>query len=73
MDLVLITLLTAQTGSGGANGRGGASVATSFLDFKDQEACTAAAKALSVKFDTFPGTTTGVGGIYRIIATCVAR
>ena len=71
--LVIITLLTAQTGTGGASSRAGVSTTTTFLDFKDQETCTAAANALAVRSDTFPGTTTGVGGIYRIIAKCVAR
>jgi hypothetical protein len=71
--LVIITLLTAQTGSGGANGRGGVGTTTTFLDFKDQETCNAAANAVAVKTDTFPGTATSVGGIYRIIAKCVAR
>jgi hypothetical protein len=71
--LVIITLLTAQTGSGGANGRGGVSTTTTFLDFKDQETCDRAASALAVKSDAFPGTATSVGGVYRIIAKCVAR
>ena len=71
--LVIITLLTAQTGSGGAYSRSGASTTTTFLDFKDQETCTAASKALAVKSDAYPGGATGVGGIYRIIAKCVAR
>jgi hypothetical protein len=71
--LVLITLLTAQTGSGGANGRGGVSAATAFLDFKDQESCNTAANALAVKADTFPGGATSIGGVYRIIAKCIAR
>jgi hypothetical protein len=71
--LVIITLLTAQTGSGGAYSRSGASTTTTFLDFKDQKTCTAASNTLSVKSNTYPGGATGVGGIYRIIATCVAR
>jgi hypothetical protein len=60
--LVIITLLTAQTGSGGANGRGGVSTTTTFLDFRDQETCNAAANALAVKTETFPGTATTWAG-----------
>jgi hypothetical protein len=71
--LVIITLLTAQSGGGGAYNRSGASTTTSFLDFKDRQSCTAASNALAVKSDTFPGGATGVGGIYQIIAKCVAR
>jgi hypothetical protein len=44
-----------------------------FLDFKDQATCTAAAKDLAIQSETFPGTATGIGGTYRIIAKCVAR
>ena len=71
--LVIITFLTAQACTGGANSRAGVSTTTTFLDFKDQETCTVASNALAVKSDTFPGTTTGVGGIYRTITKCVAR
>ena len=71
--LIIITLLTAQTGSAGANARGGVSTTTTFLDFKDQPTCTAAANAIAVQSETFPGTVTGVGGVYRIIAKCIAR
>jgi hypothetical protein len=62
--LVIITLLTAQTGSAGAN---------AFLDFKDQAKCTDAANALAVQSVASPGTTTSIGGDYRIIAKCIAR
>ncbi|MBV9532174.1 MAG: hypothetical protein JO283_14180 [Bradyrhizobium sp.] len=71
--LVIITLLTAQAGTGGANGRAGVATTTTVLDFKDQQTCNTAAHALEVKSDTFPGTVTEVGGIYRIIAECFAR
>ena len=71
--LVIIVMLTAQPGSAGANGRSGVSTTTTFLDFKDQATCTAVANDLVVQSATFPGTTTGLGGIYRIIAKCVAR
>jgi hypothetical protein len=71
--LVIITLLTAQSSAGGAYNRSGASTTTTFLDFKDQQSCTAASNALAVKSDTFPGGATGVGGLYRIITKCIAR
>jgi hypothetical protein len=71
--LVIIVMLTAQSSAGGASARGGASTTTTFLDFKEQAACTAAAKDLTVQSETFPGTATSIGAIYRIIAKCVAR
>jgi hypothetical protein len=71
--LVIITLVTAQAGSGGANNRGGVSTSTSFLDFKDQATCAAAANTLAVQSEIFPGGLTNVGAVYRIIAKCVAR
>jgi hypothetical protein len=71
--LVIITLLTAQSSAGGGYNRSGASTTTTFLDFKDQQSCTAASNALAVKSEVFPGGPTGVGGLYRIITKCVAR
>ena len=78
--LIIIALLTGQASSTGANGaRSGASTAIASLDFKDQKSCTDAANALAAQVDTFPPSTTApggltaVGGIYRIIAKCVAR
>jgi hypothetical protein len=81
--LIIIALLTGQASSTGANGaRSGASTAIASLDFKDQKSCTDAANALAAQVDTFPPSATAtatapgitaVGGIYRIIAKCVAR
>jgi len=77
--LIIIALLTGQASSTGANGaRSGASTAIASLDFKDQKSCTDAANVLAAQVDTFPPSPTapgitGVGGIYRIIAKCVAR
>jgi hypothetical protein len=78
--LIIIALLTGQASSTGANGaRSGASTAIASLDFKDQKSCTDAANALAAQVDTFPPSPTAspgitaVGGIYRIIAKCVAR
>ena len=79
--LIIIALLTGQASSTGANGaRSGASTAIASLDFKDQKSCTDAANVLAAQVDTFPPSATAtapgitaVGGIYRIIAKCVAR
>jgi hypothetical protein len=71
--LVIITLITTQPGSAGASARGGVATTTTFLEFNDQAKCAAAATALAVQSDTFPGGVTNVGATYRIIAKCVAR
>jgi hypothetical protein len=71
--LVIITLVTAQPGSSGSQARGGVATTTTFLEFSDQAKCTAAANTLTVQSETFPGSVTNVGAIYRIIAKCVAR
>ena len=71
--LVIITILTAEPGSAGTGLRGGVSTTTTFLDFKDQATCTAAANALAVQSDRLTSSGTKVGAVYRIIAKCVAR
>jgi hypothetical protein len=68
--LIVITLL-ATTGP-----NGGASTTTTLVEFADQQKCTTAANALNVPdFAHFPaqGTAASGGGLYRIVARCLAR
>jgi hypothetical protein len=54
--------------------RVGASTTTTFLDFQDQQKCSAAATALATTTDpTFPGGEHVRTATYRIIAKCVVR
>jgi hypothetical protein len=68
--LIVITLL-ATTGP-----NGGASTTTTLVEFADQQKCATAEKALNVAdIGLFPmkATTASGGGVYRIVARCLAR